>query len=273
MKAVSGAAAEVVRLRLQNASFQARMTAKQAGRGDARQRQRQENVHQLLLGLGAVHAAGLEDLLGHLLEEGEQHPDHDRQVDQRVDDQEPGARVEQVQIAEDQVDRHEDADRRQHLGRQHPEQQILGPLAREEGHGVGRRHGRAPGRAGSSRTRSGRCSWRSGSNPRAPAPRRKFSSVGTKNKDGGVCTALISVLKLVSTIQKIGKKIRAAAPQPRTVIRSFSRRFGAMSGPPQVSRFLATERIRKTATILASTIAITPPADAPPTSKSSRARM
>src|SRR5918996_4870166 len=69
----------------------------QRGRGDPGQRQRHQEMEQLLLGLGTVHAAGLEDVLGHLLEEGVEHPDHDRQVDQREDHGQADAGIEQTE--------------------------------------------------------------------------------------------------------------------------------------------------------------------------------
>ena len=67
----------------------------QPGGRDAGQGQGQQQVPHLAPGAGAVHAAGLQDLVRHLLVEGEQHPDHDRQVHQRVDDDQARSRVEQ----------------------------------------------------------------------------------------------------------------------------------------------------------------------------------
>ena len=86
---------------------------------------------------------------------------------------------------------------------------------------------------------------------------------------GGVATAVSSLLNPVSTIQKIGKNITAAMPQPSTPISTFCH---ADCFTAQVSKLRATERTRKNATMLARTIAITPPADPPPTSNCCNAR-
>ena len=72
--------------------------------------------------------------MGHVLVEGEQHPDHDRQVHQGVDHQQAGAGVEQASGAEQQVDRHQHAHRRQHLGGQHPQQGAARALRGMERH-------------------------------------------------------------------------------------------------------------------------------------------
>ena len=272
MKVVSGAAVEVVRLRLQKASFQAQDDRQQRGRRDARQGQRHQQVDQLLLGLGAVHAAGLEDVLGHLLEEGVEHPDHDRQVDQREDDGQADAGIEQPEIAEDQVHRHQHADRRQHLGRQHPEQHVLGPLLREEGHGIGRRdrqREREQGRADRD----------------DHAVRSEAEIVGAL-LDHGI------VLERRREEQRrgrghrldLGLEAREEHPEDREEDQGRDQPADdrqdqfvpgcVMHGPcPQLSRFLAIARTRKIATMLARMIAITPPADAEPTSNSSRARV
>jgi hypothetical protein len=53
----------------------------------------------------------------------------------------PMRRVEQARVAEDQVDRHQHADGRHHLGREHPHQDVLGALGRREGHRPGGRDG------------------------------------------------------------------------------------------------------------------------------------
>ena len=91
---------------------------------------------ELILRLRAVHAPRLEDFPRHFLEEGEEHPDDDGQVDERVDDHQPEGDVEEPHVAEDQVDGDEHADRRERLGREHPHQRVLGALADEESHGV-----------------------------------------------------------------------------------------------------------------------------------------
>ena len=93
MNVVSGAALRGRQVQAPERLVPAQDDRQQGGRGDARQRQRQQQHPDLLLGLGAVHAAGLEDVLRHLLEEGVEHPDHDRQVHQGVDDGQAPARV------------------------------------------------------------------------------------------------------------------------------------------------------------------------------------
>ena len=52
----------------------------------------------------------------------------------------PRAGIEQAEIAVDQIDRNQHADRRHHLGRQHPEQDVLGALGRRERHRPGGRN-------------------------------------------------------------------------------------------------------------------------------------
>ena len=37
----------------------------------------------------------------------------------------PARRIEQAEVAVEQIDRHQHADRRHHLGRQHPQQDVL----------------------------------------------------------------------------------------------------------------------------------------------------
>ena len=98
MNAVSGAAFAVVRFSVQNASFHARIDVQQQRRGDAGHRHRQQHVDDLAPHGGAVHARRLEDVARDFLEVGEEHPDHDRQVAQAEDDDEPAARVEQAEV-------------------------------------------------------------------------------------------------------------------------------------------------------------------------------
>ena len=92
MNAVSGAACEAREVQAPERLVPAQDQGQQAGGGDAGQGEGQQQVPQLRPGAGAVHAAGLEDLVRHFLVEGEQHPDDDRQVHQRVhaDHADPG---------------------------------------------------------------------------------------------------------------------------------------------------------------------------------------
>ena len=92
-----------------------------------------------------------------------------------------------------------------------------------------------------------------------------------KNSLGGVAIASTSVLKLVRIIQKIGKKITAAADQP-AIVRMIRWRVLRCMAITQSAMFFAIERTRKIATMLARITAITPAADAPPMSYSRNAR-
>ena len=74
-----------------------------------------------------------------------------------------------------------------------------------------------------------------------------------------------SVLKLVSTVQRIGKKTISPTAQARTVTINL-RRVVICAGHVQASRFLPIIRIRKKATMFARITAMIPPAEAPPIS-------
>ena len=80
-----------------------------------------------------------------------------------------------------------------------------------------------------------------------------------------MANASSSVLKLASTIHRIGKKITKPTAQAATVVAHFrvGETFLAMS---QASRLRPTMRTRKKATMLAITTATRPPAEAVPTS-------
>ena len=73
-----------------------------------------------------------------------------------------------------------------------------------------------------------------------------------------------SVLKLVSTVQRMGKKMTRPTAQARTVTTSLRRMERCV--PCHASRFLPIIRIRKKATMLARMTATMPPAEAPPMS-------
>ena len=109
-------------------------------RGDARHRHRGEHVGELLADRRAVHAGGLKDVLRDLLEIGEQHPHDDRQVAEAQDRDEADAQIEEAEVAVDEIDRHEHADGRHHLGREHPQKDVARARRRGEGHRPGRRH-------------------------------------------------------------------------------------------------------------------------------------
>ncbi len=88
----------------------------------------------------AVHTRGLKDLTRDFLEVSVQHPDDDRQVHQHQDDNQTNAAVENPEFDENQVDRVENANRRQHLGGKHPEKNVFGAFARHESHRPGGGH-------------------------------------------------------------------------------------------------------------------------------------
>ncbi len=73
-----------------------------------------------------------------LREEGAQHPDRDRQVHHRVEEDEQPDVVEQVDLLGEQVDRQQPRDDRQELGRQEEEQHVRPLLDRTDRQGVGR---------------------------------------------------------------------------------------------------------------------------------------
>ena len=106
-------------------------------RGDARHRHRREHIDDLVQERSPVHARGFKDVDGDLLEIGVEHPDEERQVEEQEHQADADEVVEQVQVARQEIDRHEHADRGHHFGRQHPHQEILGPLARRKGHRPG----------------------------------------------------------------------------------------------------------------------------------------
>ena len=102
--------------------------------------------------------------------------------------------------------------------------------------------------------------------------RRSSPCVQWKNRNfGGIAKASSSVLKLVSTIQRIGKKIRKPTTQAAIGDDDLARGRDAAWPCAQASRFLPTMRTRKKATMLARTTATMPPAEAPPTSNCSSA--
>ena len=86
MKAVSGAAFGRGQADRPEGLVPGQDDVEQQGRGDARHRHRRQHVDDLAPERGAVHARRLEDLAGDFAEVGVEHPDHDRQVDQRQHD-------------------------------------------------------------------------------------------------------------------------------------------------------------------------------------------
>ena len=86
-----------------------------------------------------------------------------------------------------------------------------------------------------------------------------------KKIDGGVAKASISVLKLVRTIQPIGKNRISPTAQPRMVTPTVCRMLRFAMAQPPFFRVRAKARTRKKATMLARITATTPPAEALPT--------
>ena len=64
----------------------------------------------------AVHSRGFQYLFWYLLEIGVQHPHDDRQVDHHQDDDQADQRIKKFELNEQQINRIEDADGRQHFG-------------------------------------------------------------------------------------------------------------------------------------------------------------
>jgi hypothetical protein len=73
------------------------------------------------------------------LEEALEDPDHDRQDEREIDENEPGIRVDQTHAGEDHEERNDDHDAWEHLGRQRHEQDRVATRHREASDGVGRR--------------------------------------------------------------------------------------------------------------------------------------
>src|SRR5712664_1842319 len=237
-------------------------------RGDERQREREQQVVELLLRLRAIHAPRLQDLSWHFLEEGEEHPAHDGKVDQRIHDEEPGPGIEETQVAKDQVDGDEHADRRQRLGGEHPHQRVLGALGREERHGVSAWH--------RDRQRQQRRADR-----HDDAVPEELEIVGAllhrdvildrgaeedvrRHRDG-----IHLRLEAGEEHPEDGKE-DDERDRPRGGGDDDLAAKGLVHGC-QASMFFAIARTRNAATTLASTMARTPPADAAPTSYSSSA--
>src|SRR6478735_7537648 len=82
---------------------------------------------------------------------------------------------------------------------------------------------------------------------------------------GGIENASSSVLKLVRTIHRIGRKIRNPNSHA-AVVETQTRLVVTFLAIAYASKFRPTIRTRKKATILAITTATSPPADAFPTS-------
>ena len=110
------------------------------GRRDARHEQRQREAPERLEPRVAVEHRGVLVLDGHLVDEALHHPDRERQVERRVDQDQPELRVDQAEVAVHQEDRDHDHDRRHEPGGEDEEELILLGLQREARVGPRRRH-------------------------------------------------------------------------------------------------------------------------------------
>src|SRR5215831_965920 len=64
-----------------------------------------------------IHAGRFQDVLWDLFEVGKEHPHDDRQITEAKDQDQTAMRVEEIEVAEEQINWHEYADRRHHFGR------------------------------------------------------------------------------------------------------------------------------------------------------------
>jgi hypothetical protein len=94
-------------------------------RHDPRRDQRQRDTPESLEPCCTLYQSRLFELRGQVGEEGVHEPDREGQVEGKVGDDEPPYRVEQVQVTEDQVERHDNGRDRRHPGADDPEGQML----------------------------------------------------------------------------------------------------------------------------------------------------
>src|SRR5439155_16404394 len=90
------------------------------GREESWRRERQKNVPERRPAARAVGNRGLLDLSRYLREEALQHPDRERQIEQRVDEDERERLVVEPDGADDGEVRHDDRDRREKAQREGP---------------------------------------------------------------------------------------------------------------------------------------------------------
>src|SRR5918995_1185850 len=113
--------------------------AEQSRRGDARRGERQDHRRELSPEPGAVDLGGLDQLPRDLDEEGAQHPDRQRQVDRRVEDDQHQPCVQQLELPREYPDRQDRGHDRQELRRDDEEEDVAPLHDRLDGQGVGRR--------------------------------------------------------------------------------------------------------------------------------------
>ena len=104
--------------------------AEDGRRGQSRRDQRQDDAAERAETRVAVHARRLFQLARNLAEKAAHHPDDERQVEGRVDDDERRERVEQAQVAHHQKERDDRHDRREHPRRENPQREPLVQAAR-----------------------------------------------------------------------------------------------------------------------------------------------
>ena len=95
--------------------------AEDGGGGEARPGERQDDAVEALPHRGAVDPGGLLQRARQLVVERPHHPDHQRQVEGEVDDDEAGQRVEQLEVPVDQEVGDGEGDRRRHAAGQDPQ--------------------------------------------------------------------------------------------------------------------------------------------------------
>ena len=113
---------------------------KEQRRGKPWNGHRRQHINEFTSDGRTIHPRRFQDILRDFLEIREEHPDHDRQIAETEDHDETSPPVEQPEIPIDQINRNQHADRGHHLGREHPEQDVLGALGRRERHRPGRRN-------------------------------------------------------------------------------------------------------------------------------------
>ena len=122
----------LVRTSAMRNSFQAKMRTMQERRDEARDRDRQHDRADDPVDGRAVHRGGLLELAGQRREVVAHQPDDDRQVRGHVGGDEGDDVVEQVDLLEQDVQRHRDRDRRQDPLGDQPERDVAVAEARTE---------------------------------------------------------------------------------------------------------------------------------------------
>ena len=153
-------------------------------RDDARAHQRQDHLLEHLPRPVAVRVAGGLQIARDLPDEDAQHPDVEREVERHVGDDQPGLRLEQVELLVDQEERDDHRHRRRHPRGEDEHHHVVAPAhlqprERVRGGGADQHHERVLMPATISELTS---PWTS----RAVRERgREVSKIGVKKKSGG----------------------------------------------------------------------------------------